>query len=96
MEMYEGCAVLARRALGTSIVRLVNEFAASPDGASYVTTMTIGDDNALGKIVLHKVAHRKALPPHRTGPWILHHVEEIGSLEHFLPDLFADRSPFEP
>jgi DAPG hydrolase PhiG domain len=96
MEMYEGCAVVAKKSLGTSIVRLVNEFAASPGGASYVTTMTIGDDTALGNVALNRVAHRKAFPPRRIGPWMRHHVEEIGNLEHFLPDLFADRSRFEP
>ena len=96
VEMHEGRAVIAKHILGTSLVRLVNEFTASPAGASYVTIMTIGDETVLGNVVLNHVAHRKAFPPRRIGPWMRHHVEEIGNFENFLPDLFRLRSPHEP
>jgi hypothetical protein len=29
-------------------------------------------------------------------PWVRHHVEEIGNLPHFLPDLFRDEAGVEP
>ena len=96
LEMDTGHAVIANRILGTSLVRLDNEFAASPAGASYVTTMTIGDDTILANSVLNQIAHRKAFPTRRIKPWMRHHVEEIGNLENFLPDLFMHRSPHEP
>ena len=94
-EMREGRAVIAKLILGTSLIQLTNEFTACPAGASYVTTMTIGDETALGKLVLNQIAHRKAFPPRRIEPWMRHHVEEIGNLENFLPDLFRLRSPHE-
>jgi hypothetical protein len=96
VEMHDGCAVIAKTMMRTSIIRLANEFTASPAGASYVTTMTIGDDTMLGHVALNQVAGRKAFPPQRIHPWMRHHVEEIGNLENFLPDLFRIRSPQEP
>jgi hypothetical protein len=33
-EMTEGQAVIARRILGTSVIRLTNEFGTTPQGAS--------------------------------------------------------------
>jgi hypothetical protein len=30
-----------------------------------------------------------ASPEERITPWITHHIEEIGNLENFLPDLHA-------
>lgn len=88
-EIDECHAVIARRVLGTSLVRLENEFAAGRTGAAYVTRMTIGDDTALGRLLLNQVAHRRAFPPRRIQAWVRHHVEEIGNLENFLPDLFT-------
>ena len=96
VEMHDGCAVIAKTVMRTSIIRLANEFTASPAGASYVTTMTLGDDTVLGHVALNQVAGRKAFPPRRIHPWMRHHVEEIGNLENFLPDLFRARSPHEP
>ncbi|HEX6686985.1 MAG TPA: hypothetical protein VF062_29740 [Candidatus Limnocylindrales bacterium] len=58
--------------------------------------MTIGDSTWLGRHALNRVARGRAFPPQRIEPWIKHHIEEIGNLEHFLPRLFAERSGEEP
>ncbi|MEO3927845.1 hypothetical protein ABGB07_28840 [Micromonosporaceae bacterium B7E4] len=42
-EVNEGSAVVVKKVLGTSIVRLVNGFTPSPADAVAVSTMTIGD-----------------------------------------------------
>jgi hypothetical protein len=95
-EIGAGRAVIAKRVLGTGIVRLENEYADSPAGATYVTRMRIGDHGALGRLLLNRVARHRAFPPRRIQPWIRHHVEEIGNLENFLPELYQDRADQEP
>jgi hypothetical protein len=84
-------AVIARRLLGTSLVRLENDFADGPAGATYRTTLTVGDTSALARCALNHVARRRAFPATRVPAWIRHHVEEIGNLQHFLPGLYAAR-----
>lgn len=78
--------------LGSSVVRLENEFATGPAGASYTTRMTLGDITPLGRLFLNQVARRRAFPPQRIEPWVRHHIEEIGNLEHFLPALFGEQA----
>jgi hypothetical protein len=56
------------------------------------TTLTIGDTTLLARAFLNRVARRRAFPETRIDPWIRHHIEEIGNLEHFLPDLYADQA----
>jgi hypothetical protein len=82
-------AVIVKRLLGTTIVRLENDFTDAPAGAAYRTTLTVGDTTALARLALNRVAHRRAFPEQRIQPWITHHIEEIGNLEHFLPALYA-------
>jgi hypothetical protein len=89
-------AIISKRLFGTSIIRLENEFTAYNGGTRYVTRLTIGDDTPLGGLVLNRMAHRRAFPPAKLAAWIRHHIEEIGNLENFLPDLFRYRSDHEP
>jgi hypothetical protein len=58
--------------------------------------MTLGDTTRAGRLVLNRVAHRRAMPPRKLEKWIRHHIEEIGNLENFLPELFRRRSALEP
>jgi hypothetical protein len=95
-EIGEGRAVIAKRVLGTGIVRLENEYADSPAGATYVARMRIGDHGPLGRLLLNHVARHRAFPPRRIQPWIRHHIEEIGNLENFLPELYQDQVGQEP
>jgi hypothetical protein len=88
-------AVIVKRLLGTTIVRLENDFADAPGGAVYRTTLTVGDTTAAARVALNRVAHRRAFPEERIRLWITHHIEEIGNLEHFLPELYAEASRTE-
>jgi hypothetical protein len=70
---------------------------ASPAAAAFlVAARCAGDNSPLGRLLLNRVAHRRAFPPTRIRPWTRHHIEEIGNLENFLPDLFRDRADQEP
>lgn len=89
-------AVISSRVLGTALVRLVNEFTSARGGTRYVTRMTIGDTTPAGKLVLNRLAHTRAFPPAKLSAWIQHHIEEIGNLENFLPDLYRYRADHEP
>ncbi|TDD14431.1 hypothetical protein E1218_33060 [Kribbella turkmenica] len=89
-------AIISSRKWGTSLVRLENEFTAARGGTRYVTRMTIGDSTPLGRVVLNRLAHAKAFHRAKLTAWIKHHIEEIGNLENFLPDLFRYRSDHEP
>jgi hypothetical protein len=91
-ELSARRAVIGRRVLGTSLVRLENDFADGAAGATYRSTLTVGDDSALGRYVLNRVARTRAFPTGRVQAWIRHHVEEIGNLEHFLPELYAGQT----
>jgi DAPG hydrolase PhiG domain len=92
----EGSAVISRRVFGSSVVRLQNEFESIDSGAKYITRMTLGDDTLSGRLLLNRVARTRALPPRKLERWIRHHIEEIGNLENFLPDLFDTRAALEP
>ncbi|TCO41492.1 hypothetical protein EV646_11533 [Kribbella antiqua] len=89
-------AIISKRVLGAALVRLENEFEPVHGGTSYVTRLTIGDTTPAARLFLNRVAHNRAFPPHKLAAWIRHHVEEIGNLENFLPDLFRYRSDHEP
>jgi DAPG hydrolase PhiG domain len=95
-ELGDGRAVVAKRMTGAALVRLENEFQTEPAGAAYLSLMTIGDTTPLGRLILNRIAHHRAFPPRKIQAWIRHHIEEIGNLEHFLPDLFRQRAEHEP
>jgi hypothetical protein len=78
------------------IVEALGEFTSTRSGAGYLTRMTLGDDTLPGRLMLNRVARTRALPPHKLERWIRHHIEEIGNLENFLPDLFDARADREP
>jgi hypothetical protein len=64
----EHSAVIRKRVLGSSIVRLENEFESGAAGAKYVTRMILGDDTVAGRVLLNRIAHTRALPPRKTRP----------------------------
>jgi hypothetical protein len=79
-RLDDRAAVIVKRVLGASAVRLTNEFEATSRGTLYVTRMEIGS------LTLLKA---KVIPGEQGLAWARHHVEEIGYLEHFLPALYA-------
>lgn len=89
-------AIISKRVLGTSVVRLENEFESYHGGSNYTTRLTLGDTTLLGGLFLNSVAHTLAFPAPKLAAWIRHHIEEIGNLENFLPDLVRHRADHEP
>jgi len=89
-------AIITKRMLSTSIVRLENEFTSANGGAQYTTRLTVGDTTPLATMFLNRVAHTRACPAPKLTAWIRHHVEEIGNLDNFLPDLYRDQADNEP
>jgi uncharacterized protein (TIGR00369 family) len=59
-ELRPNRAVIVKRVLGTTIVRLENDVHDAPSGAAYRTTLTVGDTTPLARIVLNRIAHRRA------------------------------------
>ncbi|MGW1341858.1 DAPG hydrolase family protein [Kribbella sp. NPDC002412] len=89
-------AIISKRLFGTCLIRLENEFTPYNGGARYVTRLTIGDTTPLAGLFLNRIAHSRAFPPAKLAAWIRHHIEEVGNLENFLPDLFRYRADHEP
>jgi len=88
-QLDTSAAVVGRRVFGTPVVLLENVFKAIPLGTSYVSRLTVGGSTPVGRLFLNRIARARALPDWKVRPWwIRHHIEEIGNLENFLPDLF--------
>lgn len=97
VELVDNQAVImTKRMLGSSMVRLENEFTPASGGCRYTTRLTVGDTTPLATLFLNRMAHDRAFPAPKLAAWIRHHVEEIGNLENFLPDLFHYRADHEP
>lgn len=89
VESIDARAAIIRKRVGPiSILRLVNRFEDTPSGVRYTTEMTIGAMGFPGRL-LNPMLRRSILGGERGQAWIRHHIEEIGTLEHFLPQLFA-------
>jgi len=89
--------IITKRVLGSTIVRLEHEFTPTSNGSCRHTThLTLGDTTPLGTLFLNRMAHAREFPAPKLTAWIRHHVEEIGNLENFLPDLFHYRAAHEP
>jgi hypothetical protein len=88
-RLDDRAAVIARRVLGASAVRLANEFRATPRGTLYLSRMVIGSPSRVGRLGLNRLLRARVLPGEQGLAWARHHIEEIGYLEHFLPALYA-------
>ncbi len=91
-DISECGAVIVKRSLGSSVVRLENSFRSEIGGTVYTTRMRLGDDTLAGRLLLNRVARERAFPPAKLRAWTRHHIEEIGNLENFLPALFRDET----
>jgi hypothetical protein len=88
-RLDDRAAVIVKRLLGSTALRLTNEFEATPRGTRYVSRMEIGSPSALGRLWLNRRLRARILPGEQGRAWARHHVEEVGNLEHFLPGLYA-------
>jgi polyketide cyclase/dehydrase/lipid transport protein len=81
-------AIISNHVLGLSALRLVNRFDATAAGARYVTEMTIGDAGVIGRLFFNRFINSRVLSGSQERAWIRHHIEEVGNLENFLPQLY--------
>jgi hypothetical protein len=81
-------AVVVKRTLGLKVLELSNQFETSKTGSFYTTIMTIGTNSWLSKLGINKIFRSIILPGEKARAWAKHHIEEIGNLENFLPQLY--------
>ncbi|MCB9662013.1 MAG: hypothetical protein R3B40_29660 [Polyangiales bacterium] len=60
-----------------------------PGGTRYENSITIGPNLPRGLAFVQRALRRVAFDEAHARAWLLHNVEEVGNLEHFLPGLFA-------
>jgi hypothetical protein len=78
---------LERRVLGDEVFSLEHWFAAADGGTRYRSRMELGADTAFGRILFNRII-RPMIFSDLMGPaWIKHNIEEVGTFEHFLPEL---------
>lgn len=65
-----------------------HQFLATPVGSQYNVKIVLGSDLPLLGGLLNFYIREKQFPPIVVHEWIRHQVEEVGSLPHFLPQLY--------
>lgn len=80
-----GFTTFVRKA-GVTVSRMEYHFTRVAGGTLYENSLTVGIERAprINAFLLPRV-----FPEERGGAWLLHNVEEVGNLEHFLPGLIA-------
>jgi 2-polyprenyl-6-methoxyphenol hydroxylase-like FAD-dependent oxidoreductase len=84
-KLDEEGIVLSRRAL-----RLHHRFTPVDGGTQYDTELTAGI-SLFAPLTRRIVGH--AFPEEKRRAWLRHNVEEVGTFEEFLPDLYRERNP---
>jgi hypothetical protein len=80
---------LVRRAFGVPVLRLEHTWSACGDRTHYVSVLDIGARSRLMTPVNRLLTLR--FPDQMVRAWIVHNIEEVGYLEHLLPDLCRQR-----
>lgn len=73
------------------LVRMEYAFRPVDGGTLYENNLVVGTSHRLWR-VLEPVVRRLAFPDGKGEAWIRHNVEEVGMLEHFLPDLYREET----
>lgn len=76
---------LVQRWAGAPILALEHTWSAAADGAHYVSVLELGVGSRLGRPANRLM--RRLFPAAKAQAWVRHTVEEVGQLEHLLPDL---------
>lgn len=76
---------LVQRLAGVPIFALEHTWSAGADGTHYVSVMDIGARSRLLAPV--NALMRRRFPPAMGTAWVKHNIEEVGQLEHLLPQL---------
>jgi DAPG hydrolase PhiG domain len=79
--------------LSLEVSRLSHDFAAVDSGTRYVSTLTIGTASPALRAVLNPVIHKAMFTEAMGHAWLQHNVEEVGLLEHIIPQIYPGREP---
>ena len=71
--------------------KIEHTFEAVPEGTLYKVKTILGSDAPVIGAFLSFYLRAKQFPPELVNEWIRHQVEEVGSLQHFLPKLYDQR-----
>jgi hypothetical protein len=78
-----GVHIAAGLPLLRGLARMEYTFTAVPAGTRYENCLILGGESRWTHF-----ATALLVPPYLGGMWIRHNIEEVGSLEHFLPELY--------
>lgn len=86
VRLDEGGFAHRPRFLGGALRPVAMDYAFTrvPGGTRYENSMTVG---FAGKPRLNAALRSHVMPDDKGRAWLLHNVEEVGSFEHFLPEL---------
>jgi hypothetical protein len=85
-------AIISGRLLGLNVLRLVNSFTPTTTGTLYETDITIGSSSWIGRLGLNHLMRGRVLAEDPR-VWVRHHIEQVGTLENFLPALYRAAAP---
>jgi hypothetical protein len=89
-------AVIGNCVLGMSVLELVNRFEPTASGTISTSTMSIGTAAWPRYLGLNRVLTARILGGEMAQHWAQHHIEEVGTLEHFLPELYRSETAHQP
>jgi hypothetical protein len=79
---------LVLRVAGAQFFQLEHTWSEGRGRTHYVSVLDLGSRLRLGRPI-NGYLRRKVLTMEMASAWIRHNIEEVGLLEHFLPDLWA-------
>ena len=81
---------LVRRIAGVQVFQLEHTWSAGHEGTHYVSVMDLGA-RPRAATPLNAYLTSRVFPPAMAEAWVRHNVEEVGVLEHLLPDVLRQR-----
>jgi hypothetical protein len=81
---------LVRRLAGAPVFQLEHTWSACALGTHYVSVLDLGARSSLLKGV-NRYLITRVFPQRMARAWVVHNVEEVGVLEHLLPDILRQR-----
>lgn len=81
---------LVRRIAGVLVLQLEHTWSRGEDRTHYVSVLDIGARARVYRPI-NRYLNQRAFPVEMARAWLRHNVEEVGLLEHFLPELYRAR-----
>jgi hypothetical protein len=77
--------------MGQQIISLRHKFDPQPDGTHYRSQLVLGLDRGWLRPIINTAILPRLFPKARATAWMRHTIEEVGTFEVFLPQLWAQR-----